>query len=244
MITSSLLKRQSGQYDEAVIQRVNLERQGLNDLRGLVNCQALVDLSLAQNDLTSVGPGLENLIELKRLDLSFNKIGRLEGLEGLALCESLVFLDLRGNRIENIGEVHNLLGLVALRSLYFRGPEGEDANPCCNHASYPDVVLQTLPLLQVLDGAHVKLIEASAQLERQLGSVAADPAACPDVEPESWLDSSADLAALDGEEPVGAQSSAALQKTQKVVDNIETQLKQECAHLLSKASGLIQKAVL
>lgn len=156
MISSALIKKLSGQYDESVIQRLNFERHGIAEIKNLFNCKALIDLSLASNDITNIS-GIEALTELKRLDLSFNKIRTVDSLESNAFCETLVFLDLRGNKIENIGDIHNLISLVALRTLYFRGCEGEDANPCCSHASYPAVVIQTLTLLQILDGAHLKV---------------------------------------------------------------------------------------
>ena len=242
MITASLLKRQSGQYDEAVIQRVSLERQGLTDLKGaLSNCKALVDLSLCQNELSSLA-GLESQSELKRLDVSFNKIRRLEALESVPFTDSLIFLDLRGNLIDDIGEVRCLASLTALRSLYLRGPDGEDANPCCSHASYPEAVVRIMPLLEVLDGSHVKLIEASEQLERQAASIAPNDS-CPSPEPESWFDA-AELAALDDNAPSSAQGTLALQKQQKCIETIEGQLSKECEHLLSRASNLIQKSII
>ena len=247
MALSAQIKRMSGQYDESVVQRVSLERQGLVDLKGLLNCKSLVDLSVSQNEIANLG-GVEGLsVDLRRLDLSFNKLQRIDALESAPFLSSLVFLDLRGNKIENIGEVHILITLTALRTLYFRGPDGEDANPCCSHASYPEVIFQTLPSLQVLDGSHVQLLTATAHLERQMASIAADPAVCSSLEPESWIDAAEMEAAISADQPPSsssAQMTVALQKMSASTEAIEGQLGQECVHLLSRASGLVQKAVL
>ena len=244
MALSAQIKRMSGQYDESVVQRVSLERQGLVDLKGLLSCKSLVDLSVSQNEIATLG-GVEGLSgDLRRLDLSFNKLQLITAMESAPFLSSLVFIDLRGNKIENIGEVHSLINLTALRTLYFRGPDGEDANPCCSHASYPEVIFQTLPSLQVLDGSHVQLLTAMAHLERQMASIAADPAVCSSPEPESWIDASEMDAAISDQPPSSSQMTVALQKMSASTETIEGQLGQECVHLLSRASGLVQKAVL
>ena len=241
MITSSLLKRLSGQYDETLIQRLNLERQGVTEIRGLSNCKSLVDLSLGCNELTSLS-GLDSLTALKRLDVSYNRLRKLEGLE--VLSETLVFLDLRGNRIEDIGDVHIFVDFGQLRTLYLRGPDGEDANPCCNHASYPQVVLKTMPLLQVLDGAMVQLLEACADLEHQMATMKANPDACNTPPTEPWLDGAELNAIEDATNQLSSQSVLALQKQQRAAETVQGQLSTECSHLLTKSTAAIQKAAL
>lgn len=202
-ISAALLKKVSGQYDEEVIQRLNLERRGFTEIKNLYNCKKLVDLNLAGNEISQIC-GLEALVELKRLDLSFNKIRTLEGIEHNGLCETLVFLDLRGNQISNIGEVHALIACMQLRSLHFQGPEGEDANPLCGHASYPAVVLQSLPLLQILDSSLVALLQTISQLEGQFASVAPSPESSLEAPPEAWIDPR-ETDALDSPDPLSNQ---------------------------------------
>lgn len=206
-ISAALLKKVSGQYDEEVIQRLNLERRGLTEIKNLYNCKTLVDLNLAQNEISQIC-GLEALVELKRLDLSFNKIRALEGIENNALCETLVFLDLRGNQISNIGEVHGLISCLQLRSLHFQGPEGEDANPLCAHASYPAVVLQSLPLLQILDSSLVALLQTIGQLEGQLAGVVPSAESSREAPAEAWMDPR-ELESLDSPDPLSNQVRAA-----------------------------------
>lgn len=49
--------------------------------------------------------GLETLVNLKRLDLSFNRIRKLDGL---AEVFALEWLDLRANSLSNIDEINVL----------------------------------------------------------------------------------------------------------------------------------------
>ena len=202
-ISSGLAKKLSGQYDEEVIQRLSLECRGLNEIKNLYNCKNLVQLSLAQNDLTVIC-GLEALSELKRLDLSYNKIRTLEGIESNSLCETLVYLDLRGNLISAIGEVNALIAFQQLRTLHFQGPDGEDANPLCSHPSYPAVVLQSLPLLQILDSSHVSLLAAVSQIEAQMAAVVPQEEALRDLPLESWIDAG-EMELLDSADPLSNQ---------------------------------------
>jgi len=197
ILTEALIKAHSGQYDVEVVQRLHLDRLGLSSLGGssLGNCLNLLDLSLAGNNLTSTA-GLSTLLTLRRLNLSYNKIKRID--DGLQDLQSLTHLDLRGNAIAEVFEVQNLMSLVQLQSLYFQsGTTGTgdsanvapsssssssssslavavDANPMCSHAQYFQLVTTSLPALTILDGALVGVIEASKLIEDSVKNVKPD----------------------------------------------------------------------
>jgi len=69
--------------------------------------------------------GLETLVNLKRLDLSFIRIRKLDGLSE---CAALEWLDLRANSITQIDEVSALSKNKHLASLFFRNTDGGEAN--------------------------------------------------------------------------------------------------------------------
>lgn len=62
--------------------------------------------------------GLSHLVNLKRLDLSFNKIRKIEGLAELF---SLQYLDLRANAISSVNDVDEL---KLVRNIIYM---------CCSH---------------------------------------------------------------------------------------------------------------
>jgi Leucine-rich repeat (LRR) protein len=98
--------------------------------------------------------GLSQLVQLKRLDLSFNKIRKIENLAELL---SLEYLDLRGNSISSVNDLDELrmvsrrvcaaaiiafVGLTfvlvimfcsqlpTLQTLHLQDSDGDNGNPC------------------------------------------------------------------------------------------------------------------
>ncbi|XP_047278323.1 leucine-rich repeat and coiled-coil domain-containing protein 1 isoform X7 [Homo sapiens] len=115
--------------------------------------------------------GLEELINLTRLNVSYNHIDDLSGLIPLhGIKHKLRYIDLHSNRIDSI---HHLLqcmvGLHFLTNLILE-KDGDD-NPVCRLPGYRAVILQTLPQLRILDcknifGEPVNLTEInSSQLQ-------------------------------------------------------------------------------
>ncbi|XP_021571803.1 leucine-rich repeat and coiled-coil domain-containing protein 1 isoform X2 [Carlito syrichta] len=95
--------------------------------------------------------GLEELVNLTRLNLSYNHIHDLSGLIPLhGIKHKLRYIDLHSNCIDSI---HHLLqctvGLHFLTNLILE-KDGED-NPVCRLPGYRAVILQTLPQLRILD---------------------------------------------------------------------------------------------
>jgi Leucine-rich repeat (LRR) protein len=77
ILTVALIKKEAGEYDVEVIQRLRVERAGLTQLApALDGCSSLLEMSLSGNQLTRI-EGLSTLQRLQRLDLSHNKIKRI-----------------------------------------------------------------------------------------------------------------------------------------------------------------------
>lgn len=162
MISSSLIKRETGQYDAEVIQRLRLERMNLTMISNLDYCISLVELSLACNDITTI-KNLDVLVNLKRLDLSYNKINRIDGLDQVILLE---WLDLKGNVIDDINNLIDLSPLQSLKSISFQNIDGDDSNPICSHNNYLDMITRTLPSLTILDSGHIDIIKEAENLKK------------------------------------------------------------------------------
>jgi len=115
MLTLSTIKRETGEYDTEVVQRLVLPYAGLTQLSNLESCFKLIELALPNNKIMRM-ECLGTLHTLQRLDLSHNKVLRIENLEGL---HSLLHLDLRGNAISH---VENLKGLDSHAALISSEP--------------------------------------------------------------------------------------------------------------------------
>jgi Leucine-rich repeat (LRR) protein len=98
MLTAAMVKKEAGEYDVEVVQRLRVSRAALAGIgQSLQRCSLLLDLALPHNRLGRL-EGLGGLIALTSLDLSFNRIKLVGGgLEGLKALRSL---DLRANAIE------------------------------------------------------------------------------------------------------------------------------------------------
>ena len=205
-----MIKRESGQYDLELVQRLYLEDQYIKVISHTEQLVSLRDLSLARNEITTI-QGFSLLTELRRLDLSYNNIRVVKGLETLV---KLQWMDLSYNKIESLNDtLEHLRELPQLTSLKLgdsvddkiaklagAGAGASDAitpNPCCTNKKYPLAVFESLPQLVVLDGSLVELFRASV-LEELLnassstavgegGKGANEPSADDILQAESWL---------------------------------------------------------
>jgi hypothetical protein len=240
MITSSLIKRETGQYDVEVITRLRLERLGISSISNLEFCISLVELSLAYNDITVI-KNLDALVSLKRLDLSYNKITRIDGLDHVM---SLEWLDLKGNSIDDVNNLIDLSPLQSLKSISFKSIDGDDSNPVCSHNNYFDMITRTLPSLTILDGGHIEIIKESDNLKKY-----ADKSKCEasqENEPpilERWynikdmeLDIDNDVDALT------SLSSSIFNNANAACNKASEMLTEDCSMLLRKATNVYSKA--
>ena len=162
-----MIKRESGQYDLELVQRLYLQNQFIKVISNTMNLINLVDLSLSRNEIVTIN-GLSTLTLLKRLDLSYNKISLVQNLETLV---QLQWLDIGYNRIESLVDaMEHLSELPKLTSLKL-GESINDKNdqivmhggaiapnPCITSKKYPLLAFEYLPNLTVLDGSLVSVL--------------------------------------------------------------------------------------
>jgi hypothetical protein len=240
MITSSIIKRETGQYDSEVIQRLRLERMNITMISNLDFCISLIELSLAYNDITTI-KNLDALVNLKRLDLSYNKINRIDGLEHVILLE---WLDLKGNVIDDINNVIDLSPLQSLKSISFKGIDDDDANPICSHNNYFDMITRTLPSIIILDGGHIDIIKESENLRKYSEKSKAEE--LQENEPptlDRWYNiKDIELDVDDDVDKNSSLSSSLFNNANASCNKASEMLTEDCSLLLRKATSVYNKA--
>ncbi|KAI8906863.1 P-loop containing nucleoside triphosphate hydrolase protein [Gorgonomyces haynaldii] len=139
--TLELSRNQITSVDDLAIHqflsKLCLDRNLLKSIDGLANCRNLTHLSVAKNGLTKID-ALKGL-PLKTLDLRWNRISSLEGIETLDKLEELLLLhnnvqtlefcaghptlqvlDLEANQVNEVQEIEHLTSMKLLRSLKLR----------------------------------------------------------------------------------------------------------------------------
>ena len=121
-------KRDSPQpiYLSDVLKLTHLEAkgQGIDDLTGLETFTNLTSLDLSSNFLEGgkLSP-LQNLKNLKSLNLEFNKLEQISSLQNLT---QLTYLKVNHNQIKDLSPIKNL---TRLKALYIKGNETVDFSP-------------------------------------------------------------------------------------------------------------------
>lgn len=189
-LTEAAIKKAGSEYDVEVVQRVNISRSGINKLAGLLNCTALLELSLPHNQIIRM-EGLGALSRLEKLNLSFNRVVKIEGLEGLS---ALRRLDLRGNQVRELAGLDGLTAAGGLTHLSLRSagaptPGEAAANPVCALPGYAEAVDRaTGGRLRFVDGESASLarLVAGAGLAGDGTALSPDPAYTNPLAPEPW----------------------------------------------------------
>ena len=119
---------------------LNLSKKYITKLGHSEYMFALRELDLSHNNLTCLA-GFSSLVAVEKVNLSYNKLHSLEGLEE---CKNLKELDASHNLI------HNACGILSctkcrLRALCLQG------NPLATSSVYPGCVVQSCPMLCLLD---------------------------------------------------------------------------------------------
>lgn len=150
-ITEELVKLVTGQFDLASVLTLPLCGLGIRDLTGLAPLRGLTNLDLSGNRVARLD-GLDALGRtLTRLDLRDNYVARLDGLQVL---QSLELLKLQGNKVGDIDTVLSLGALPRLRSLHLQDQSGQNACPVCHQPKYRESVLRRLKGVTCLDGEY------------------------------------------------------------------------------------------
>uniref|UniRef100_A0A8C4JAT7 Leucine-rich repeat and coiled-coil domain-containing protein 1 n=1 Tax=Dromaius novaehollandiae TaxID=8790 RepID=A0A8C4JAT7_DRONO len=99
--------------------------------------------------------GLEKLLNLTVLNLSYNRIHDLSGFQCLhGTSHKISRIELHSNCIDNMNHfLQCTKGLHSLTNLTLE--KNGKTNPICHTAGYREIVLQTLPQLTVLDGRNI-----------------------------------------------------------------------------------------
>ena len=150
--------------------KLNLSSNGIRYIDDLSKLnEFLTKLDLSFNDLEEV-KGLQSLSHLEELNLSGNKLRYLTDIRHLSSLESL---DVSQNHITHLKDVQMLQYLPDLKVLKLEG------NPICSSTLvYPYAVLAALPSVCVLDGksreAHMSAMVQSSSA-RSTGSGISEP---------------------------------------------------------------------
>uniref|UniRef100_A0A673L6V0 Protein LAP2-like n=1 Tax=Sinocyclocheilus rhinocerous TaxID=307959 RepID=A0A673L6V0_9TELE len=100
---------------EKTLEELYLDANQIEELpKQLFNCQLLYRLSLPDNDLTVLPPGIANLINLKELDVSKNSIQEFP--ENIKNCKVLTIIEASVNPISKLPE--GFTQLLSLTQLY------------------------------------------------------------------------------------------------------------------------------
>ena len=140
--------------DEADVYELSLHNTGLHSMLGLTRCVRLRVLDLSFNHLIAI-EGLDALGDLRELKLYANEIAHVRGLEGTPKLQTLLLHDNRLGPECNPGG-GGLLPLAQLTTLRV------DTNPRLGAAGLADLHLEHLPALTELDASATRLGDAAA----------------------------------------------------------------------------------
>ncbi|XP_022102934.1 leucine-rich repeat-containing protein 61-like [Acanthaster planci] len=168
-ITKQILKTRSGEFDLESIHSLILREMDIDHLGCIGDCTYLERLDLSRNDLANLRP-LTPLKQLSCLNISANRITNIDPLKELV---NLQTLNVSGNLISSVDSLQCLADLDSLSSLTLSDPLTGLNNPVCHSASYKSNVMSMLPRLKVMDGERMlgngrELIELCQKLDAML----------------------------------------------------------------------------
>ncbi|XP_069760642.1 leucine-rich repeat-containing protein 61 isoform X2 [Narcine bancroftii] len=150
-ISVKLLKLISGEFDLESILFLKLTKMGICSLGCIDDCVNLERLDLSRNDISNLKP-LASLRLLTVLNLSANRISNLDPLHA---CENLQSLNLAGNLISSFDALHSITDLKNLDTMRLKDTICSFSNPVCMNTSYLNTMLDMFPNIKVLDGERV-----------------------------------------------------------------------------------------
>ena len=128
------------------IEEIILPGRGIARIEDFDRLTKLQYLNVSFNKLTKLS-GLEKCVELKTIDASYN---RLTYIEGLHVLNNLKAILLHNNAITKLNDVYTLKFNATLKELSIRG------NPFTFIRGYKGQLLQLLPGISTLDGKTVR----------------------------------------------------------------------------------------
>ncbi|XP_069760643.1 leucine-rich repeat-containing protein 61 isoform X3 [Narcine bancroftii] len=124
-ISVKLLKLISGEFDLESILFLKLTKMGICSLGCIDDCVNLERLDLSRNDISNLKP-LASLRLLTVLNLSANRISNLDPLHA---CENLQSLNLAGNLISSFDALHSITDLKNLDTMRLKDTICSFSNP-------------------------------------------------------------------------------------------------------------------
>lgn len=145
-------------------------RNRIAEIAGADKLVSLRKLSLAHNELRTLGPLPSSLVELR---LSHNRLAALP--QSLAGCPRLALLDVGSNQLNSLDQLSPLKDLERLRNLTLRGNPLADGRDALGSAGggYRPQTKRLLPRLRLLDGLELG-IDGYAGANRKVRFDAAD----------------------------------------------------------------------
>ncbi|CAE7943482.1 unnamed protein product [Symbiodinium necroappetens] len=106
---------------------------------------------------------LDGLSQLVSVDLSFNKISKVQDLSGTPKLERLM---LKANPISKIQDLEGLKASRSLRHLSFQNVDNSDACPVCSLPEYAKSLRSLCPELLALDSKRLRLPDLDREIRR------------------------------------------------------------------------------
>ncbi|ETO27147.1 hypothetical protein RFI_09984 [Reticulomyxa filosa] len=116
---------------------LNLSSNQITEITGLESLKELEELNLSSNRISAIDvQSLKSQTKLRKLILSYNFIDDLRGLQAscFQIAPMLQHLDLKGNCLADLRQLHHLAHLTSLHQLILQDGTDEKANPFCAHA--------------------------------------------------------------------------------------------------------------
>eukprot|EP00992_Anisonema_acinus_P007493 TRINITY_DN332_c0_g1_i1.p1 TRINITY_DN332_c0_g1~~TRINITY_DN332_c0_g1_i1.p1 ORF type:complete len:239 (+),score=25.03 TRINITY_DN332_c0_g1_i1:52-768(+) len=146
-----LLKIATGQFDLSTVSSLSLGDLGLRRIQNLDELECLTSLNLSRNKLSRIeglGPVAPRLVHL---DLSYNRLAQLDGLGTLPKLRAL---RLQGNQVADPQQLAHLANCPSLRAIHFQEHDGSHANPVCTTDGYRQQMGIHVRNMACLDGKY------------------------------------------------------------------------------------------
>ncbi|NMM63905.1 leucine-rich repeat domain-containing protein [Clostridium sp. P21] len=151
------VEKESGdiyQSDVEDITELYMENNHIKDLSGIENLTNLKQLNLCGNEINDISK-LKNLVNLQSIDLSHNEVSDISSLKNLT---NLKKLSLGNNKISNVSELSKLVNLQELNLGYISYYGFEMPDPQANYNEISDIsALTNLTNLQTLNLGYSKI---------------------------------------------------------------------------------------
>ncbi|EET89415.1 leucine-rich repeat protein [Clostridium carboxidivorans P7] len=147
------------QSDVDYITELYMANNKIKDFSGIENLTNLKQLNLRESEINDISE-LKNLVKLQSIDLSYNKISDISALKNLT---NLKKLNLGNNKVRDISVLSKLTNLQELNLGYIPYHDFETPDPEANYNEISDIsALKNLTNLQTLNLGYTKIKDLNA----------------------------------------------------------------------------------